>query len=74
MFVWVFINISTKTNKISLSLDNILGVVPVAITAWNPEIAPHAITMKINGKTLDRMSSDNTIDELEFSVGTCVKQ
>lgn len=28
---------------------------------------------KVNGKTLDRLSSDNTIDEIEFSVGTCVK-
>lgn len=25
---------------------------------------------KVNGKTLDRMSSDNAIDEIEFSVGT----
>lgn len=28
---------------------------------------------RINGKTLDRMSSDNTIDEIEFSVGTIDK-
>lgn len=25
---------------------------------------------KVNGQTLDRMSSDNTIDEIEFSIGT----
>lgn len=29
--------------------------------------------VRINGKTLDRMSSDNTIDEIEFSVGTIDK-
>ena len=27
------------------------GVVPEPIRAWNPLIAPHAITMKQNGKT-----------------------
>lgn len=35
---------------------------------WN-EVWP----TRVNGKTLDRMSSDNTIDEIEFSVGTCDK-
>lgn len=28
---------------------------------------------KVNGQTLDRMSSDNTIEEIEFSVGTAEK-
>lgn len=28
---------------------------------------------RLNGQTLDRMSSDNTIEEIEFSVGTCEK-
>lgn len=28
---------------------------------------------KVNGQDLDRMSSDNTLEELEFSVDTCEK-
>ena len=28
------------------------GVVPLAISAWKPEIAPQAIVMKTNGNTL----------------------
>ncbi len=28
---------------------------------------------KINGQELDRMSSDNTLESIEFSVGTCEK-
>ena len=33
------------------SLLIILGVVPEAISAWNPERAPHIITMHTNGHT-----------------------
>ena len=29
-----------------------MGVVPLAIRVWNPEIAPQAIVMKQNGNTL----------------------
>ena len=29
----------------------ILGVVPEATRAWNPESAPHMITMQTNGQT-----------------------
>ena len=29
----------------------IFGVVPDEISAWNPEIAPHAMVMKTNGKS-----------------------
>lgn len=29
--------------------------------------------IKVNGQELDRMSSDNTLEEIEFSVGTCEK-
>ena len=29
----------------------ILGVVPLEIRAWNPEIAPQAMVMKQNGKS-----------------------
>lgn len=28
---------------------------------------------RVNGQELDRMSSDNTIEEIEFSIGTCEK-
>ena len=30
-------------------------------------------TCKVNGQDLDRMSSDNTLEDLEFSVDTCEK-
>lgn len=30
--------------------------------------------LKLNGLTLDKVSSDNYIEEIEFSVGICVKQ
>jgi hypothetical protein len=33
----------------SLSLSTIFGVVPVEISEWNPDTAPHAIVMKTNG-------------------------
>ena len=33
----------------SLSLSIIFGVVPVEISEWKPEIAPHAIVMNTNG-------------------------
>ena len=29
-----------------------MGVVPEAMSAWNPEIAPQAMVMKANGNTL----------------------
>ena len=35
----------------SLSLSIIFGVVPVAMSAWKPEIAPHAMVMKTNGNS-----------------------
>lgn len=35
----------------TVSIPSILGVVPVAIIAWRPEIAPQAITIKINSNT-----------------------
>ena len=33
------------------SLSIILGVVPEAMSAWKPEIAPHAMVMKQKGKS-----------------------
>ncbi len=38
--------------RASLSLSSILGVVPLDTSEWNPEIAPQAIVMKQNGKSL----------------------
>jgi hypothetical protein len=35
--------------RISLSLSIIFGVVPVAMSEWKPETAPHAMVMKTNG-------------------------
>jgi hypothetical protein len=38
--------------RASRSLASSFGVVPEAISEWKPEIAPHAIVMNTNGKTL----------------------
>ncbi len=38
--------------RASLSRSSSFGVVPLEISAWKPEIAPQAIVMKQNGKTL----------------------
>ena len=38
--------------RASVSRSSILGVVPLATSAWKPEIAPHAMVMNTNGKTL----------------------
>ena len=35
----------------SRSLSSIFDVVPVETSAWNPEMAPHAMVMKTNGNT-----------------------
>ena len=39
-------------NRASVSRRNSLGVVPEEISAWNPEIAPHAIVTNTNGNSL----------------------
>ncbi len=39
----------------SLSLSTIFGVVPVPMRPWKPEIAPHAMVMKTNGKSAPGM-------------------
>ena len=36
---------------VATRLSIIFGVVPEAISAWKPEIAPQAIVMKTNGKS-----------------------
>jgi hypothetical protein len=38
-------------NRMLGSSGTMRGVVPDPIRAWKPLIAPHAITMKQNGKT-----------------------
>src|SRR5919109_1661228 len=38
--------------RASGSLEIILGVVPEATSAWNPEIAPQAMGMNANGNSL----------------------
>jgi hypothetical protein len=38
------------TGKACNSLPIIFGVVPEEISEWNPEMAPHAMVMKQNGK------------------------
>ena len=38
--------------RASRSFASSFGVVPDAIKEWKPEIAPHAIVMNTNGKTL----------------------
>ena len=43
-------------------------------TVLNTHYCTEVWPTKVNGVTLDRLSSDNIIEEIEFSVGTCVKQ
>lgn len=43
-------------------------------TVLNTHYCEEVWPTKVNGVTLDRLSSDNVIEEIEFSVGTCVKQ
>ena len=38
--------------RASGSRSSSFGVVPDEMSAWNPEIAPHAIVMKAKGKSL----------------------
>ena len=40
------------SSRVSDSRITIFGVVPEAISAWNPETAPQAIVMKTNGNRL----------------------
>ncbi len=41
--------------RASVSLSSIFGVVPDETSAWKPEIAPHAIVTKTNGKIFPGM-------------------
>ena len=41
----------------------ILGVVPLAISVWKPEIAPQAMVMKQNGNTLPGTTRPGTVHE-----------
>ena len=43
------------------------------VSVINQWILTEVWPTKLNGQTLDRMSSDNTIESIEFSVGTCEK-
>ena len=40
------------------------------VTAINSHLGTEVWPTKVNGLELDRMSSDNTIESIEFSVGT----
>ena len=46
------------------SLSIIFGVVPDAISAWNPEIAPHAMVMNANGNERPGHDRAAAADEL----------
>lgn len=43
------------------------------VSILDSHICEEVWPQKLNGQTLDRMSSDNSIEEIEFSVGTCNK-
>lgn len=43
------------------------------VSILNSWICEEVWPTRLNSQTLDRMSSDNTIEEIEFSVGTCEK-
>ena len=50
--------------RASVSRSSSLGVVPDAMSAWKPEIAPHAIVMNANGKTLAGEDRPGAVGEL----------
>ena len=43
------------------------------ISVLNKWVLTEVWPTRVNGQELDRMSSDNSIEEIEFSVGTCDK-
>ena len=43
------------------------------VSVLNSWLLTEVWPMRVNGQELDRMSSDNTLEEIEFSVGTCEK-
>lgn len=43
------------------------------VSILNSWICDEVWPTRVNGQTLDRMSSDNTLEEIEFSVGTIEK-
>lgn len=43
------------------------------VSILNSWILTEVWPTRLNGQTLDRMSSDNTVEDIEFSVGTCEK-
>ncbi len=42
-------------------------------TIINTHLCEEVWPCKVNGQELDRMSSDNTLEDIEFSVGVCTK-
>ena len=49
--------------RASVSRSSSFGVVPLAISEWKPEIAPHAIVMKQNGKICPAKIGPVAVDE-----------
>lgn len=43
------------------------------VSILNSWVCEEVWPSRINGQELDRMSSDNTLEDIEFSVGTCNK-
>ena len=43
------------------------------VSVLNKWVLTEVWPTRVNGQELDRMSSDNSIEEIEFSVGTCDK-
>ena len=43
------------------------------VSVLNSWVCTEVWPMRVNGQELDRMSSDNTLESIEFSVGTCEK-
>ena len=50
--------------RMSLSLASSFGVVPLTTSEWKPEIAPQAMVMNTNGKTLAAEDRPGAVDEL----------
>jgi hypothetical protein len=56
-----------------LMADTMLKPVEDGVSILNSWTCTGVWPCKVNGQDLDRMSSDNTLEDLEFSVDTCEK-
>ena len=58
-------------NRVWRSFSMSFGVVPDAISAWNPDNAPHAIVTNRNGNSVPLTTGPLPFDANSLTAGTC---